>query len=219
MKPDCGGGKTLIAHIIEHDDLMTKYETTKFFEKNPDASFYEWVQFCKGGGYHGIPTAEHGLRRYKRQVKIEREKLKEENDLRSGNLVAFDLDKSFPYEEVSKTGERIFRRNWHYPNLCDCDLVTEKGAYRDEAYRIDDWTVYYYHQHAIAAIIGCRVVLDSCGYRTVTTKERMNCYINPLGYRVYSKDWVWYVDTGGNTVKFHDGMVLPVEWCIVDLKS
>ena len=53
------------------------------------------------------------------------------------------------------------------------------------------------------------VVLNSGGWRTVTTKARMNEY---APCRVYSKKHVWYVDVvdenGRRTVEFYDGMVL-----------
>lgn len=61
-----------------------------------------------------------------------------------------------------------------------------------------------------------RVVLNSGGWRTMTTKDRINTYAAP--YMVYSKAGVWWVaergggwmiDQGARTVPFYDGMTLP----------
>ena len=40
------------------------------------------------------------------------------------------------------------------------------------------------------------IVLDTCGWESVTTKTRMNQAANQFGlpYRVYQKDYVWYVE-------------------------
>jgi len=65
-----------------------------------------------------------------------------------------------------------------------------------------------------------RTILDSNGWRTNTTKTRMNQASNQfgLGYRVFQKDFAWYVDVfeGSTarydepykTIDFHDGMVI-----------
>jgi hypothetical protein len=55
-----------------------------------------------------------------------------------------------------------------------------------------------------------RIKLDSGGWRTATTKRRMNQASNQLdlGFVVYQKKKVWYVDYKGETIKFEDGMVL-----------
>ena len=45
----------------------------------------------------------------------------------------------------------------------------------------------------------CVIPLDG-GWKTVTTKERLNRYL-PFGY-VYQKDWVWYIERGDNTYEF-----------------
>jgi hypothetical protein len=47
-----------------------------------------------------------------------------------------------------------------------------------------------------------RIVLDSGGYKTVTTKARMNDYST---HTIYQKNHVWYVD---NEIPFEDGITL-----------
>lgn len=56
------------------------------------------------------------------------------------------------------------------------------------------------------------VVLHSGGYRTVTTKDRINAFL-PKGYRVHQRDFTWFVHVSfggfGETIPFEDGMTLP----------
>ena len=50
-----------------------------------------------------------------------------------------------------------------------------------------------------------RTVLDSGGFRTVTTKARINDHSDA---RVWQKDFEWFVGYRGQTTPFADGMVL-----------
>lgn len=47
--------------------------------------------------------------------------------------------------------------------------------------------------------------LNSGGWQTVTTKDRINQY-SPK--RVYQRDFTWYVNMNGNEYPFMDGMVV-----------
>lgn len=47
--------------------------------------------------------------------------------------------------------------------------------------------------------------LNSGGWQTVTTKDRINEY-NPV--RVYQRDFTWYVKINGKEYPFIDGMVV-----------
>lgn len=50
------------------------------------------------------------------------------------------------------------------------------------------------------------IVLDSGGYRTKTTKERMNQYL-PAGQRVWAEKGIWYINMSNGAKKpFVDGM-------------
>jgi len=49
------------------------------------------------------------------------------------------------------------------------------------------------------------VVLDSGGWQTVTTKERMNRYL-PSGYSIYQEQSIWYLSHSDGRVAFADGM-------------
>lgn len=77
-----------------------------------------------------------------------------------------------------------------------------------------------YHQTLVVDLRDGIVTLDSGGWKTATTKARMNQASNQfgLGFSVYAKDHVWYVDMADparsfqhtKTVKFEDGMTFGV---------
>jgi hypothetical protein len=48
--------------------------------------------------------------------------------------------------------------------------------------------------------------LNSNGWRTVTTKQRMNSYLRQFGYplSIYQKNHVWYVSTPTGDIEFED---------------
>ncbi len=61
-----------------------------------------------------------------------------------------------------------------------------------------------YHSTAVVVFNDEKITLNDGGWSTPTTKTRMNQVSNQykLGYRVYSKDWLWYVDYCGKTIPF-----------------
>ena len=56
------------------------------------------------------------------------------------------------------------------------------------------------------------VTLNSGGYRTPTTKRRMNEVSAEwaLGFKVVQKNFDWYVETDEGSIDFIDGMVFEV---------
>ena len=68
-----------------------------------------------------------------------------------------------------------------------------------------------YHSTPVVKVINDRyVVLNSGGYRTNTTKRRMNQaslqYL--LGFEVYQVDFQWYVSLGEEIAPYEDGIVI-----------
>lgn len=57
-----------------------------------------------------------------------------------------------------------------------------------------------------------RVKLDSGGWQTATTKNRMNQASNQfdLGFYVFQKNFEWYVKVGEDTLEFEDNMTFPM---------
>jgi hypothetical protein len=60
-----------------------------------------------------------------------------------------------------------------------------------------------YHQTAVVKFSENVIVLDTGGYRTATTKTRMNQASNQfdLGFNVYQKGFEWFVEMNGNVHK------------------
>ena len=66
-----------------------------------------------------------------------------------------------------------------------------------------------YHKTAIVSWMDNKITLRSGGWESVTTKRKMNQASHQfnLGYSVYQKDYMWFVDLpDGDTVLFTDGM-------------
>ena len=51
------------------------------------------------------------------------------------------------------------------------------------------------------------IILDDGGWQTVTTKERINRYL-PSGWKLYQKDYQWFIDADGDTHKYYEGISL-----------
>lgn len=81
------------------------------------------------------------------------------------------------------------------------------------------------HGTVIVAFNSHRVILNSNGWRTVTTKQRMNQASKEygLGFTVYQRNWEWYVRPskspankctcfdGVHNLHFEDLMELPLQ--------
>ena len=122
------------------------------------------------------------------------------------------------YEHARSKGTVTHEDGYHQPRDgsrhrpgCGCSLDTDKGAYRDVNVTMPDGrTIHYYHQSAVVvrSADGHRLRLDSHGYQTSTTKERITRHL-PVGYRVVQRDYEWYVETpDGERIEFEDGMVI-----------
>lgn len=60
----------------------------------------------------------------------------------------------------------------------------------------DDMIAIKYHGHAVVTFLPQETIFSSCGWMTLTTKERINWSL-PTGFRVYQECSVWYLmDTG-----------------------
>lgn len=70
----------------------------------------------------------------------------------------------------------------------------------------------YHHTDVVTAYPDGKVVLNSGGYRTLTTKERINRYM-PEGCKLINKRGKWVVSMpNGQEVDFYDGMSLGPGW-------
>lgn len=66
-----------------------------------------------------------------------------------------------------------------------------------------------YHSTAVASFDDERIILNTGGYHTYTTKLRMNQFSNQfrLGYEVYQRDFDWFITFDGKTIPFDDRIV------------
>lgn len=69
-----------------------------------------------------------------------------------------------------------------------------------------------YHGTEVVKVASGKIILDSGGYRSATTKKRMNEAASEfnLPYNVYQHDFQWYVRTPTDTVRFTDKMELAL---------
>lgn len=87
------------------------------------------------------------------------------------------------------------------------------GRHATTVSTVDGETRVTYHHTAVVRFSPTRVVLDSNGHRTATTKLRMNQAANQYGLRfhVYQKNHEWFVWVNGCPEEVHDfrdGMTL-----------
>jgi hypothetical protein len=70
----------------------------------------------------------------------------------------------------------------------------------------DGLTKIVYHHTPVVSFNADKVVLNTGGYHTSTTKTRMNQASHQfgLGYGVFQKDWAWFVTFKGETLPFDD---------------
>ena len=67
-----------------------------------------------------------------------------------------------------------------------------------------------YHSTAVVTFDQNLIVLNSGGWFTSSTKNRMNQASNQfdLGFNVFQKDFAWYVGYKGEVMEFRNGMTL-----------
>jgi hypothetical protein len=73
-----------------------------------------------------------------------------------------------------------------------------------------DRVIRLHHTDIVTVKANGDIVLNSGGWQTVTTKDRMNCKaIYP--WRIYQMNKIWYVHTGDNKHVFADGITLHAD--------
>jgi hypothetical protein len=88
------------------------------------------------------------------------------------------------------------------------------GTHATTVCRIDGELVVTYHSTAVVRANSERILLDTGGHFSSTTKTRMNQASRQfeLGYGVYQRKGKWFVDYNGKTIGFNSEVVeLPKE--------
>lgn len=210
MKEECGGGQTLTLKIIhkcnasiwDQTQAYTYWNDGESLDMIDDKSFHDFLKWCKEHR-----CMEYPIRKYKRTIESKR--------IAKSNIPPNTqrLDDMHPFEKeyYDKSNKIINESGYHQMHQCSCVKTTRKGSYRDVIVELPNGDrVYYYHQHAIVKrMADSKVIIDSCGYRTMTTLERINRYLHHS--RVYQSKWVWYFVEGNkwkDGIKIYDGMTV-----------
>jgi hypothetical protein len=88
--------------------------------------------------------------------------------------------------------------------------ITQLGKHATVVLKNDKTTSVIYHETPVVKFNNYKITLNSGGYKTATTKTRMNQASNEfdLGFRVYQQQKKWYVEYNNQTLNFVDNMVL-----------
>ena len=86
-------------------------------------------------------------------------------------------------------------------------------TYRTTVSERDGTTAVTFHSTDVVVFDANSITLNSGGWQTVTTKRRMNQTAEHfgLGFSVWQKNFIWYVDwqgANGKTLEYRDGMKL-----------
>lgn len=88
--------------------------------------------------------------------------------------------------------------------------MTQIGRVATTVKNINEYTVVTYHQTDVVKFNENEIILDSGGWLTQTTKNRMNqtSWQFGLEFSVYQRNKKWFVDYKGDTLDFYDGITL-----------
>lgn len=118
--------------------------------------------------------------------------------------------KLISFEKATQEGEIINKEGYHKPNgspylaPCGCKKTTPKGAYRDVSVEMDNGTiVHFYHQTPVVVKQNGKYKLNNGGYKTSTTKERINRYL-PSGFKLIQRDFEWYLESWNSDTDYKD---------------
>ena len=84
------------------------------------------------------------------------------------------------------------------------------GTHRTNIVMLQGLTSVVYHSTPVVQFDSDKIIPNSGGWETATTKSRMNqaSHQYGLGFEVYQVDFTWYVDYKGETIPFTDGLIL-----------
>lgn len=90
-------------------------------------------------------------------------------------------------------------------------IQNQVGTHKTTIYTEDEMTKVKYWYTDVVSFNHKEIILDTGGHWSNTTKTRMNqaSVQYGLGYRVYQKNWDWFVEYNNKTIEFEsDGLVL-----------
>lgn len=92
--------------------------------------------------------------------------------------------------------------------------LDQVGKTATTIYHDGEFTCVKYHATDVVKFNQEKIILNSGGWHTNTTKTRINQAANQFGldFRVYAKDFIWYIDYDGKTLEFKDHVELEREF-------
>jgi hypothetical protein len=96
-------------------------------------------------------------------------------------------------------------------NRAIIDCTDWKNANTEVTYSPErDASYVMLHGHHIATIGDTFIELYTCGYKTQTTKARLNAILQEHGNGdyIFQKNYEWFINTNGQTIPFTEGMIL-----------
>jgi len=120
------------------------------------------------------------------------------------------------YSRIVRNGKVVSKDNYHssFEN-CDCKPSQPLAKHRDIVVEYNDKTYNIFHSTPVVIKAGLTVKLSSGGWKTASTKQRINKYL-PNGYRVKGTDDTrrtepeWVMSTPEQEVEFEDGMEVDI---------
>lgn len=87
--------------------------------------------------------------------------------------------------------------------------MAQSSVFRGTARKIverDGRKYFYYHNTPVVVVSDDSICLNTGGFMTATTKLAMNQASNQdcLGFQVYQKNYIWYIDYKGVTFIMND---------------
>ena len=84
------------------------------------------------------------------------------------------------------------------------------GTHKTTISTDDNITSIKYHNTDVVKFGPNWIVLNSGGYRSATTKRKMNqtSQVYDLGYKVYQKDYDWFVNYKGNIIEYNNNRLI-----------
>ena len=86
------------------------------------------------------------------------------------------------------------------------------GKHKTKVYEEGGYTRVKYHFTDVVTFNDSVINLDTGGWESLTTKQRMNQASNQfgLGFNVYQHNFKWFVKFKGETIEFKNGMATLV---------
>ena len=84
------------------------------------------------------------------------------------------------------------------------------GTHKTMVYPMDDFINVQYHETVVVAFDHQEIILNNGGWYTKTTKDRINQTSNQfgLGYRVFQKNFDWFVEHQGKIIPYNNNLRL-----------